>query len=80
MKTLIIFCLLCLPAFADESFFPKVYKKFYNGADRIFIFACISAKEDDEYIDKLNLNLSDPNIEFIKCKREEKETETYDNR
>lgn len=75
MKPLIIFFLLCLPAFASDYFHPKVYRKFYNGADMVFIFACISDEKDDDYIDGLNLDLSDPNIEFIECKREEEETE-----
>jgi len=76
MKTLMIFCFLCLPAFAsDEWFYPKVYKG--------VIFACISEKITDAEMDELQLTdtqLKDPEIKFIGCKIQEKEIETYDDR
>lgn len=68
MKPLIIFFLLCCTAFASEEwFYPKVYKG--------IIFACISEKTSDETMDRMNLDLSDPEIQFINCPIQEEETE-----
>jgi hypothetical protein len=76
MKTFLFFFVLSINCHAsDEWFYPKVYKG--------VIFACISEKATDAEMDELQLTdaqLKNPEIKFIGCKIEKKETETYDER
>jgi hypothetical protein len=71
----ILFLFFVTKSRADEWFYPKVYKG--------VIFACISEKISDTEMDTLQLTaeqLKSPEIKFIGCKIQEKETETYDDR
>jgi hypothetical protein len=66
----IMFLFYATKSRADEWFYPKVYKG--------IIFACISEKITDAEMDRLQLTdaqLNNPEIKFIGCKIQEKETE-----